>query len=629
MAYKRKKLKIEKYKNVQTIVFITSVAVLGIITVISLNIAINHGKITLNTKLKDEYALAIEAFNDKNYNKAKYILEREKSLSIDPKRQYDASILLGKVYNEIGDYEEAITLFNSLANSIYAGASIKHNIGISYMRKGVFDDAIENFEKALHIDSNYVPTLIMLGNFYMTRNLPRLAKGYYERVLSIEDNDEAMLNLGIIALDEGFQSLAYNILNRLVKKSKSAYADKAASLLGDIYVISGDTDSAIEMYLKSLANSSVQQQSVKRLVDIYEKNEDYDGIKKIYQQILEQKPEDTEALLALGNIYEKEDLYDKSIIYYLKLTKVKDYTNMYETINLLANSYYKDSRLKEASANYKKLLATGKNDDIYKTALERLGDITYKQKYFASSLKYYQEFYNIETNNAIFMPRLGELELYYGNPDRGIKLLKDSIKDDIGKAFPSRTLAIYYENTGNTVEAINYYKLALSKYPNDRESIFRIGMIYYKIKEYNSAKDSLLISANDENNTVLVRERAWITLATMSEEIRAYNDALSCYRYLVELRPTVENYMVYGAFSYRRLQYSDAINAYKLALENKPPKRIIFDIYLALGKCYFRLNDLENAEINYRKALDYNRNDIQAQEGLRQVLTKKDLMYRS
>ena len=96
--------------------------------------------------------------------------------------------------------------------------------------------------------------------------------------------------------------------------------------------------------------------------------------------------------------------------------------------------------------------------------------------------------YVMETNNLIFMPRLGELELYFGNSDRGIRLLENSIKAEVGNAFPSRTLAIYYESIGNNNEAINYYNYTLSKYPKDRESIYRGGILYYKTKNYEKAK---------------------------------------------------------------------------------------------------------------------------------------------
>ncbi|MEI0564043.1 tetratricopeptide repeat protein [Brachyspira pulli] len=629
MAYKKTTYnrRLAKYKNLQMVVFILCIGALGFIAIISLNVAIMQGKVKLNSQVVDEYTLAKEYYKNKDYNKAKSILKKEIETTIDPRKQYEANILLGQIYNETGDYDSAIKVFNTMTNSLYLDEKLKHNLGISYLEKEMYDEALISLENSLAINTNYIPSLLTLGRFYMERDLPRLAKGYYERVLALEDNDEALFYVGLIALNEGFQSVAYDTLSKLVRRSKSEYADKAATILGDIYVISGDTDSAIEMYLKSLVNSDTKPDSVRRLVKIYEQVEDYDGIKKVYEQILEQNPNDVDTILALGELYEKENAYDRAIKYYLRLVRMKDYTNTYEATGLLANAYYKGSMLKEAEANYKKIIMANNKDDLYKTALERLGDITYRQKDFLPSLKYYQEIYKLETNNTIFMPRLGELELYYGNSDKGIKLLKDSIEADVGNAFPSRTLAIYYEGIGNNNEALNYYNYTLSKYPKDRESIYRAGMLYYKTKEYEKSKESLLIAANDENNTMLVRENAWITLATMMEEIRSYNDASTYYRQLVEMSPTVENYILYGAYSYRRLQYNDAIYAYNEALNSATSKKDMFDINLALGKCYYRMNELDNAEESYRNALGYNGNDSQAKDGLRQVLTKKELMY--
>ena len=629
MVYKKKTYnkRLAKYKNIQMIVFILSIGALGLIAILSLNVAIIQGKVKLNSQIVDDYTLAKEYYNNKDYNKAKSILKKEIRNTIDPKKEYEANILLGKIYNETKDYDNAIKIFNTMTNSLYLDEQLKHNLGISYLKKEMYDEALVSLETSLSINSNYIPSLLTLGRFYMEKDLPRLAKGYYERVLNLEENDEALFYVGLIALNEGFQSIAYDTLTKLVRRSKGEYADKAATILGDIYVISGDTDSAIEMYLKSLVNSDTKPDSIKRLVKIYEQVEDYDGIKKVYEQILEQNPNDVDTILALGELYEKENAYDRSVKYYLRLVKMKDYTNTYGATGLLANAYYKGSMLKEAEANYKKIIMANNKDDLYKTALERLGDITYRQKDFMSSLRYYQEIYKIETNNAIFMPRLGELELYYGNSDKGIKLLKESIAEDIGNAFPSRTLAVYYESIGNNNEALNYYNYTLSKYPKDRESIYRAGMLYYKTKDYKKAKESLLIAANDENNTVLVRENAWITLATMMEEIRSYNDASAYYRQLVEMSPSVENYMLYGAFSYRRLQYNEAIYAYNEALNLATSKRQLFDINLVLGKCYYRMNELDNAEESYRNALSYDGGDSQARDGLRQVLAKKELMY--
>lgn len=629
MEYKKKTYskRLAKYNNIKSIVFILSIGALGAIAIISLNVAIMQGKVKMNSQIVDEYTLAKEYYKNKDYNKAKSILIKEINTTIDPKKQYEANILLGKIYNNLEDYDSAIRVFNKMTNSLYLDEQLKYNLGVSYLKKEMYDEALISLETSLSVNSNYIPSLLILGRFYIEKGLPRLAKGYYEKVLSLEENDEAMFYVGLITLNEGFQNIAYDKLSKLVRRGNSEYADKAAAILGDIYIISGKTDSAIEMYLKSLVNSDAKSDSIRRLVDIYEKVEDYDGIKKVYEQILEQNPDDTDTILALGQLYEKENAYDRAIKYYLKLSKMKNYTNIYEATGLLANAYYKGSMLKEAESNYKKIIMANNKDILYKIALERLADITYRQKNFLTSLKYYQEIYKIETNNSIFIPRLGELELYYGNSDKGIKLLKEAIEKGIGNAFPSRTLAVYYENIGNNNEALNHYNYTLSQFPKDRESIYRGGMLYYKTKEYSKAKESLLISANDENNTTLVRCNAWTTLATMMEEIRSYNDAYSYYRQLIDMSPSMENYMLYAAYSYRRLQYDDAIYAYNEALNLAKSKSDMFDINLALGKCYYRMNELDNAEESYRNALSYNGNDLQARDGLRQVLTKKELMY--
>ena len=380
MVYRKKTYnrRLAKYKNLQIVVFILCIGALGFIAIISLNVAIMQGKVRLTSQAADDYTLAKEYYKNKDYNKAKSILKKEISTTIDPKKQYEANILLGQIYNETEDYDNAIKIFNTMTNSLYLDEKLKHNLGISYLEKEMYDEALTSLETSLSINSNYIPSLLTLGRFYMERNLPRLAKGYYERVLSLEESDEALFYVGLIALNEGFQSVAYDTLSKLVRRSKGEYADKAATILGDIYVISGDTDSAIEMYLKSLVNSDTKPDSIRRLVKIYEQVEDYDGIKKVYEQILEQNPNDIDTILALGELYEKENAYDRAIKYYLKLTKMKDYTNTYEATGLLANAYYKGSMLREAEANYKKIIMADNKDDLYKTALERLGDITYR-----------------------------------------------------------------------------------------------------------------------------------------------------------------------------------------------------------------------------------------------------------
>lgn len=144
MVYKKKTYdkRLAKYKNIQMIVFILSIGTLGLIAIISLNAAIIQGKVKLNYQVIDDYTLAKEYYKNKDYNKAKSILKKEIRNTIDPKKQYEANILLGKIYNETEEYDAAIKIFNTMTNSLFLDEKLKHNLGISYLEKEMYDEAL-------------------------------------------------------------------------------------------------------------------------------------------------------------------------------------------------------------------------------------------------------------------------------------------------------------------------------------------------------------------------------------------------------------------------------------------------------------------------------------------------------
>ena len=68
---------------------------------ISLNVAINQGKIKLNPRIVDEYTLAQEYYRKKDYNKAKSILKKEIATTIDPKKEYVKYIMIHKIMKKL------------------------------------------------------------------------------------------------------------------------------------------------------------------------------------------------------------------------------------------------------------------------------------------------------------------------------------------------------------------------------------------------------------------------------------------------------------------------------------------------------------------------------------------------
>lgn len=627
METKKTKVSRKYFSADRNLVFIISFGLLAFLCVIAIAIAISENKINIKEDTKDEYSKALNAFNSKNYTKSKNIIYKERALAIDPKKQYESTVLLARIYSEMKEYNNALGVFYSITNSLYSDVNLYHYLGQCYFDMAAYDMAVETFENTLKIDKNHIPTLLKLAKFYMDRDIIVIAKAYYSRVNNLTINDEATFNLGVIAFQEGLEDKAYRILNELVKKNSSEYSQKASAVLGDIYIVYGDTQNATKMYLKSLSSNNLDDDIIKRLISIYEKEDDYESIKYVYKQILKRYPRDVDFIKPLAKIYMDEKDYDNALRYYERLYKASEDNDIYETTSLLANAYFQNNMLKEAYKYYKKIAMANKKDSIYKKAIERLGNIAYSRKAFTVALKYYQDLVEIEEDNEIFLPRLGELELYYGSKTAGIDLLIKSIEIEMGKAFPVRTLAMYYESIGNIPNSIRYYKNTLEKYPNDKESILRLGLLYYKIREYKNSTDLLHISAYDDENNPLVREKALHTLALISEEIREYDDAIIFYNNLIEIKPSVDNYTSYASYLYRRLDYENAIINYKNALKNNSERAVYFDIHLGLAKSYFRESDLINSEEHYRKALEYNRGNSQAAEGLKQVLIKKTLIY--
>lgn len=618
MEFERK-----SYNKIKIIVFLLSFAFLGIIIISAISISISEERLVIKPRTFDDFFVAKKYYQRGEYSKAHKILLKEYTLSVDTKRQYDVALLYGKVLTDMKRYNEALDIFKSMTYSIYIDSEYYYSIADMYLKQLFYTDAIYYYEKSLEINSNYIPSLLALGAFYSDNSLKRLSKGYFERVVALDkNNDQALYSLGLIASDEGFNEVAYNILSELVKRGRSVYSDKAAVVLGDMYTSRGDTNSAIQMYLRSLKNNILQTESIERLVKIYENDEDNDGVKKVYEQVLSKDPKNQKALLALGGIYSKENNYKLAINYYNRLVKLQDDVNLREHIMLLANAYYEENMFKEASDNYKKIASSKVKDANYIVALSRLGDITYKQKQYNIALKYYQELYVTDDNNAIFIPRLGELELYYGNTARGISLLEEAVKRNIGKAFPSRTLAMYYENVGDNNNAIKYFLETLENYPSDRESVFRLGMLYYKIKDTTKASEYLLISATTKENNSLVLERAWANLASMAEENQDYINASIYYRELVSARTTVENIYLYADYQYRRLNYREALALYMRALEYNPNKKMFFNIYFSMAKTYHRLGNLKLSEEYYKKALEYEKGNMAAEDALKSLLSR-------
>lgn len=105
---------------------------------------------------------------------------------------------------ERGEWAPAITLLSEVIEAVPGNARLHNTLGIALSSDGQGDAAAEQFERALELEPAYASALKNLALHEMSRNRPKAAKPYFERLLAAAGGDEfAHLGLAEIAFANG------------------------------------------------------------------------------------------------------------------------------------------------------------------------------------------------------------------------------------------------------------------------------------------------------------------------------------------------------------------------------------------------------------------------------------------
>ncbi|UCD83327.1 MAG: tetratricopeptide repeat protein, partial [Deltaproteobacteria bacterium] len=197
-----------------------------------------------------------------------------------------------------------------------------NNLGLAYATKGMYDEAIREYQQALRLEPDYVEAHTNLGNVYAKRGMYDEAIKKYQQALKLEPySAKLFFNLGKIYEDRSMFDEAV----RLYQQALDIRPDHVESLynLGNTYAKMEKYDEAIRKYQRALSLESDSVSVWINLGIVYaEKGMSDDAIRQ-YQQALQINPDYTKAHMLLGDSYAKKGMSDEAAKEYRDTLEIK------------------------------------------------------------------------------------------------------------------------------------------------------------------------------------------------------------------------------------------------------------------------------------------------------------------
>ena len=385
----------------------------------------------LNNKSK---VFQLACYNERAKNFTKAVEQFKRVLSLE-KNNTEALLHMGFIYKSCKEYVKSFKCFNRIIENEPRNPHAYYGLGKLYQSMNDKDEeAFENYNKCIEINPNYLKALIQLGILFLKHKNYNKSLEVLERVYELDKNIPLCLTcLGNIYMEKKEYEKAEEFLIKSIKLDKKNIATNSA--LADIYFAREKYDEAIQKYLMAIKLGG-------KLPEIY---------------------------LNLGHCYYIKDKYEPSINNYISALKLVKNTR-HDYYYYLGNALVAGKRYKDAIKAYQAAIKLKNNKLLYYFVL---GRTCYLDNQFKSGIKYLEELMDIEkklnisieddfdNKDVLFLlfkcysslPSIDQIKCKY--------LISELMKDDPKNVKYINCLAILYEKTNQTFEAMQAYKKIL------------------------------------------------------------------------------------------------------------------------------------------------------------------------
>ena len=409
---------------------------------------------------------------------------------------------LARIYEEQKNTEQAINIYEKITNEYGFDYEVLRRMYDIYLNYKNYEKALETIQYVLKLDpydtSNrlkYAALLRILGSYDKSLLI-------YEELYAINPDDKN-LQTELIKLyfldskpEKGFMTFA-----KVIGKEQLDYNEKLQ--MGEIYynLISQDNEAILIA-------------------------------KSIFNNIIDNYPQNWKPYFYLGAISIAEnkdnyfDYFDKSLIY-------ADTTT--EAYIQIAYSYLNKGNYERVISVLDKALPLSENDFrmnyFYGIALQRLSKLD-------ESLFYYERALKAEPDDVSLLSTLGLVYNTLKRYEESEAMYEKALKINPDDSFILNNYAYNLSVRGIKLDkALVMAKKAVQKDPKNANFLDTIGWIYFKLKDYEFAKDYIIRSLEVNANSAVVNDH----LGDVYEAMKDNTNALKYWQKAYELSPNSQN----------------------------------------------------------------------------------------
>lgn len=276
----------------------------------------------------------------------------------------DALYEAGWCYNELAQYDEAITYLDKAKRYLSSEAKIYFELAFANANDDRNDEAITNYKKVLELDPLYSDAAKNLGDIYYNDKDYEHATEYYKKYIDGNKDVENIYyyRIGWSYNDIGKYEEAANYLEKYEPEADEDKAKKWAEL-GYAHYKSDEYEIAILDYSTALDSKPDYGTAMRGIADCYYDKEDYDNALKYYLQAVETDEENSRSCYYhIGWIYNDKENYEDAINVLQKAVEYDDKDA--GTREELGYAYYMTDKYDDALTQLNKAIELDENSKL-------------------------------------------------------------------------------------------------------------------------------------------------------------------------------------------------------------------------------------------------------------------------